>query len=66
VRVISVATPARQRTFPPSPKIVLPVALVLGLLLGGSIALALGADSDRRRSQRAAARPAASFRAADA
>jgi uncharacterized protein involved in exopolysaccharide biosynthesis len=66
VRVISAATPARQRTFPPSPKIVLPVALVLGLLLGGGIALVLGADSDRRRSQRATARPAASFRAADA
>jgi polysaccharide biosynthesis transport protein len=65
VRVISVATPARQRTFPPSPKIVLPVALVLGLLLGGGIALALGADSDRRREKRAG-RPAASFRAADA
>ena len=66
VRIISVATPARQRTFPPSPKIVLPLALVLGLLMGGGIALALGADSDRRRSQRTAPRPAASFRAADA
>ncbi|MWV25563.1 lipopolysaccharide biosynthesis protein [Methylobacterium sp. 2A] len=66
VRIISAATPARQRTFPPSPKIVLPLALVLGLLMGGGIALALGADSDRRRSQRAAPRPAASFRAADA
>lgn len=66
VRVISAATPARQRTFPPSPKIVLPLALVLGLLMGGGIALALGADSDRRRSQQAAVRPAASFRAADA
>nr|WP_042674937.1 GumC family protein [Methylobacterium sp. B34] len=66
VRIISAAVPARQRTFPPSPKIVLPVALVLGLMLGGGIALLLGADSDRRRSLRAAARPAASFRAADA
>ncbi|MGU3665210.1 GumC family protein [Methylobacterium sp. A49B] len=66
VRVISVATPARQRTFPPSPKIVLPLALVLGLLLGGAIALVLGADRDRRRTRRAATRPAASFRAADA
>ncbi|MCJ2058246.1 GumC family protein [Methylobacterium sp. J-048] len=66
VRIISVATPARQRTFPPSPKIVLPVALVLGLLLGGAIALALGADSDRRRIRRAAIRPGTSFRAADA
>ncbi|MET3480579.1 GumC family protein [Methylobacterium sp. 1973] len=66
VRIISAATPARQRTFPPSPKIVLPVALILGLLLGGGIALLLGADSDRRRTLRAATRPAASFRAADA
>ncbi|XYD07548.1 GumC family protein [Methylobacterium sp. NMS12] len=66
VRIISAAVPARQRTFPPSPKIVLPVALVLGLLLGGGIALMLGADSDRRRNLRAATRPAASFRAADA
>ncbi|MDP4005933.1 GumC family protein [Methylobacterium sp. NEAU K] len=66
VRIISAATPARQRTFPPSPKIVLPVALVLGLMLGGGIALALGADGDRRRFQRAAARPGTSFRAADA
>ncbi|MCJ2134568.1 GumC family protein [Methylobacterium sp. J-026] len=66
VRIISAAIPARQRTFPPSPKIVLPVALVLGLLLGGAIALALGAGSDRRRTQRATIRPAASFRAADA
>lgn len=66
VRIISAATPARQRTFPPSPKIVLPVALVLGLLLGAGIALLLGADSDRRRHRRAATRPAASFRAADA
>ena len=66
VRIISAATPARQRTFPPSPKIVLPLALLLGLLMGGGIALMLGADSDRRRSQRAAPRPAASFRAADA
>ncbi|SEH39126.1 Uncharacterized protein involved in exopolysaccharide biosynthesis [Methylobacterium sp. 275MFSha3.1] len=66
VRIISAAVPARQRTFPPSPKIVLPVALVLGLLLGGGIALMLGADSDRRRKLRAATRPAASFRAADA
>ena len=66
VRVISVATPARQRTFPPSPKVVLPAALVLGLLLGAAIALMLGADSDRRRSLREAVRPGPSFRAADA
>lgn len=66
VRIISAATPARQRTFPPSPKIVLPVALVLGLLLGGAIALMIGADRDRRNNLGAAIRPAASFRAADA
>ena len=66
VRIISVATPARQRTFPPSPKLVLPVALVLGLLLGGAIALALGAGSDRRRDLREAGRSGPSFRAADA
>lgn len=66
VRIISAATPARQRTFPPSPKIVLPVALVLGLLLGGAIALMIGADRDRRNNLSAAIRPAASFRAADA
>lgn len=66
VRIISVATPARQRTFPPSPKIVLPVALVLGLVLGAGIALMLGADSDRRRGLREAGRSGPSFRAADA
>ncbi|MDP4021221.1 GumC family protein [Methylobacterium sp. NEAU 140] len=66
VRVISVATPARQRSFPPSPKIVLPVALVLGMILGGAIALMLGADSDRRRDRRAAAGLGSSYRAADA
>jgi polysaccharide biosynthesis transport protein len=63
VRVISAATPARQRSFPPSPKIVLPVALVLGLMLGAGIALMLGADSDRRRERREAGR---SLRTADA
>ncbi|GEP02455.1 GumC family protein [Methylobacterium oxalidis] len=73
VRIISPATPARERTWPPSPKIVLPVALLLGLLLGAGIALMLGADRDRRQAQRrsvpapapAPAR-ARSFRAADA
>ena len=63
VRVISAAFPARQRSFPPSPKIVLPIALVLGLMLGAGIALMLGADSDRRRERRAVGR---SLRTADA
>ncbi len=66
VRIISVATPARQRTFPPSPKIVLPVALALGLLLGAAIALGLGADSDRRRGLRETGLSGPGFRAADA
>ena len=62
VRIISAATPARQRTFPPSPKIVLPVALILG----GGRARLVGVGGGRRRSRGAATRPAASFRAADA
>lgn len=68
VRVISSATPARLRTWPPSPKVALPVALAVGLLLGAAIALVLGADRDRRRSHtvRRAATTARSFRAADA
>ncbi|MCJ2012926.1 GumC family protein [Methylobacterium sp. J-076] len=68
VRIISVATPALQRTFPPSPKVVLPVALLLGLGLGAGVALLLGADADRRRSLRQQASQSAprSFRAADA
>ena len=67
VRIISVATPALQRTFPPSPKIVLPVALLLGLAMGAGIALLIGADADRRRSLRQAGQPAGrSLRAADA
>lgn len=69
VRIISPATPARTRTWPPSPKVVLPVALVLGLILGAGIALMLG---DRREERRPASRKAdlpvaaRSFRAADA
>ncbi len=67
VRIISAATPALQRTFPPSPKVVLPVALLLGLGLGAAVALMLGADADRRRSLRQASQPIGrSFRAADA
>ncbi len=57
VRIISVATPARQRTFPPSPRSCCRWRWSLGLLLGGGIALLLGADSDRRRTLRAAASP---------
>ncbi|WP_336485619.1 GumC family protein [Methylobacterium nigriterrae] len=66
VRVISPATPARLRTWPPSPKVVLPVALVLGLALGAGIALLLGADRERRRSARTPFEGTRSFRAADA
>ena len=68
VRVISSATPARLRTWPPSPKVVLPVALMLGLSLGGVIALMLGAERDKRRARKAR-RPAGraeSLRAVDA
>ena len=68
VRIISAATPARQRTWPPSPKIVLPVALVLGILMGAGIALSVGAGRDRHQDRRirATATQARSFRAADA
>ena len=68
VRIISSATPARVRAWPPSPKVVLPVALAIGLLMGAGIALMLGADRDRARG-RVARRPmpeARSLRAADA
>lgn len=69
VRIISPATPARTRTWPPSPKIVLPAALVLGLMLGAGIALLLGANRDHRAPMIVKAGPPAaarSFRAADA
>lgn len=66
VRVISTATPALQRTFPPSPKVILPVALLLGFGLGAGIALLLGADADRRRDARMAELVNPSLRAADA
>ncbi|MBE7196504.1 MAG: GumC family protein [Parafilimonas terrae] len=66
VRVISTATPALQRTFPPSPKVILPVSLLLGLGLGAGLALMLGADADRRRSQRQAVQPTTTLRPADA
>lgn len=69
VRVISPAVPARSRTWPPSPKVVLPVALLVGMMLGAAIALSLGAARDRRNDRnerRAASVPPRSFRAADA
>lgn len=68
VRVISSATPARQRSWPPSPKVALPFALVLGLLMGAGIAVMLGADRDRKqaRSVRRPTPDARSLRAADA
>ncbi len=75
VRVISSATPARIRSWPPSPKVVLPLALLLGCLFGAGIAYFLGASRDHRRSQsralvpqkpqRVRAQPARSLRAAD-
>ena len=70
VRVISSATPPRLRTWPPSPKIVLPVALLMGLALGAGLALLLGARRDRRRGTPLATPSpiggARSFRAVDA
>ncbi|GJD95307.1 GumC family protein [Methylobacterium iners] len=66
VRVISSATPARLRSWPPSPKIALPAALLIGMTFGAGIALLLGAARDRRRVRRAPALPPRSFRAADA
>lgn len=67
VRVISTATPARVRSWPPSPKVVLPVALGLGILLGAAIALRLGAGRDRKRSvDTGPMQRARSFRAIDA
>ncbi|GLS46452.1 hypothetical protein GCM10007884_44460 [Methylobacterium brachythecii] len=68
VRIISTATPARIRAWPPSPRIALPIALMIGLMLGAAIALMLGADSDRKRARKAR-RPtqdARSLRAVDA
>lgn len=67
VRIISPATPARLRSWPPSPKILLPAALVLGLTLGAGIALLLGAGRDRRVTRRTPPTEGArSFRAVDA
>ena len=69
VRVISTATPPRSRTWPPSPKLVLPLALLVGLGLGAAGALWLGARRDRRvpRPPRTSGSTGArSFRAVDA
>ena len=67
IRIISAASPARQRTWPPSPKIVLPIALVLGLMLGCGIAILLGAGRERRREHRSSTFTAArALRAVDA
>jgi polysaccharide biosynthesis transport protein len=64
VRLISQATPARQRTFPPSPRIVLPAALGLGLLLGAVVILLL--PTGRRKRSRHWIWPVSSLRPADA
>jgi succinoglycan biosynthesis transport protein ExoP len=69
VRVISTATPPRSRAWPPSPKLVLPLALLVGLGLGAAGALWLGARRDRRvpRPPRTSGSTGArSFRAVDA
>ncbi len=39
IRVISAATPPLGRSWPPSPKMLLPVALLLGLLAGAALAV---------------------------
>ncbi len=65
-RVISAATPALQRTYPPSPMVVLPIAFLAGLGLGAVVALILGADAERRRSQKKTEQTGRSLRAADA
>lgn len=68
VRIISSASPARLRSWPPSPKIVLPIALLLGVLLGAGIAMALGAGREKRlarTSSRQSMDAARSLRAAD-
>lgn len=67
VRIISAAIPARLRTWPPSPKLVLPIALLAGIALGAAIALSLGASRDRRNGRRDGRTAATrSLRAADA
>ncbi|KQP54974.1 GumC family protein [Methylobacterium sp. Leaf108] len=66
VRIISSATPARVRSWPPSPKVVLPLALGVGVLLGALIALFLGAGRDRKRREPDVVIPGRSFRAVDA
>lgn len=69
VRVITTATPPRLRTWPPSPKVVLPLALAMGLALGAGVALLLGARRDRRPPalpMPSTIKGARSFRAVDA
>jgi hypothetical protein len=46
--------------------VVLPVAFLIGLVLGAVVALVLGADADRRRYRREAEQSGRSLRAADA
>ncbi len=50
MRVISAATPPLGRSWPPSPKLMLPVALLLGLFLGTALALLLPAKRRVERS----------------
>lgn len=69
VRVISSATPPRSRTWPPSPKVVLPFALLVGLAVGSGLALLFGARRDRRLAWPVTQKSmsgARSFRAVDA
>ena len=46
MRVISAATPPLGRTWPPSPKLVLPAALLLGLLAGAALAVLRGTKEE--------------------
>ena len=48
MRVISPATPPLGRSWPPSPRVVLPLALVLGLLLGAGSAVLWPVRPDER------------------
>ncbi len=57
VRIISDAVPPLQRSWPPSPRLVLPAALLLGLLVGAGLVLAPTLAAGVRRPP-AGARPA--------